>query len=147
MSCALGYCPIRLFSVLWADSRARHFLGFCGKLCVCVVIFFIYKLVMVNFFYSFKDIPEAQSFVFVFNLKKPLHFIHWEVFIGTLCAPPPIPYSLQITKYSRGKDVINEQCTIINVLSGTRIDSRVLLLEKCVMMFHQISVVLFFQGA
>lgn len=103
---------------------------------------------MVNFFYSFKDIPEAQRFVFVFNLKKPLHLIHGEVFIGTLCAPhPTIPYSLQITKYSRGKDVINEQCTIINVLSGTRIDSRFLLLEKCVMMFHQISVVLFFQGA
>lgn len=28
-------------------------LFFCGKLCVCVVIFFIYKLVIVNFLYSF----------------------------------------------------------------------------------------------
>lgn len=59
-----------------------HFLGFCGKLCVCVVIFFIYKLAIVSFLYSFKDIPGAQGFVFVFN-KKALHFIHWKVFIGT----------------------------------------------------------------
>ena len=44
--------------------------------CVCVVIFFIYKLVIVNFLHSFKDIPEAQGFVFVFKKKKPLHFIH-----------------------------------------------------------------------
>ena len=41
-----------------------------------LVIFFIYKLVIVNFLHSFKDIPEAQGFVFVFNKKKPLHFIH-----------------------------------------------------------------------
>ena len=152
--------------------------------CVCVVIFFIYKLVIVNFLHSFKDIPEAQGFVFVFNKKKPLHFIHWEVFIGTfmcfplslaaaaaakslqscptLCnptdgSPPgsPVPGILQartlewvaISFSNRGKGVINEQCTIINVLSGTRIDSRVLLLEKCMMIFHQISVVIFFQGA
>ena len=80
----------------------------------------------------------------------------------TLCnptdgSPPgsPVPGILQartlewvaISFSNRGKGVINEQCTIINVLSGTRIDSRVLLLEKCMMIFHQISVVIFFQGA
>lgn len=102
---------------------------------------------MVNFFFTVLKISLRLKVLFLFSIKKSLYILSTEKYLLELYVLPPIPYSLQITKYSRGKDVINEQCTIINVLSGTRIDSRVLLLEKCVMMFHQISVVLFFQEA
>lgn len=38
MSCTSALTPVRLFNVYLADSGGRHFLGFCSKEFVCVVI-------------------------------------------------------------------------------------------------------------
>lgn len=63
----------------------------------------------------------------LFLIKKSVHFIHWKVYIeSSLCSPSPrIPFKLLSTVEE--KDVIIDQCTIICVLSGTRISSSVLL--------------------